>query len=435
MHIPVTAHDVFARNWPDYALLFAWNHADEIFAKEQAFRLGRHVDHLCPAGWDSRLIVFRRPSLLKDNAICHCDWKGEAVFRRRYGLPLVTSLSQSLRRSGGWPLWPVGGMVLLYHRIADSATDPQRLAVSPSHFADHLAVLAERGRPMPLDELVDRSRRGAAPPGAVAVTFDDGYADNLHDALPLLKQARVPATVFISTGPLRNHQEFWWDRLALLLLSPGTLPDHLRLPIGRQTLAWQLGQSAVYTADEGARHLAWTVEGRECPTARHRVYVDLCRRLRDLPGEARDRTLDALATLGRVQPRVRDSHRALRASEVVALAADHQITIGSHTESHGSLAKLPPDIQLREIGDARHELQALTGKAVAAFAYPFGGPADVSQSTATIARQAGVTLACTTRPDSVRPGVDHLRIPRVVVRDWSRAEFLRHWSSWTGIPA
>ena len=38
MHIPVTSHEAFARHWPDYALLFAWNHADEIFAKEQAFR-------------------------------------------------------------------------------------------------------------------------------------------------------------------------------------------------------------------------------------------------------------------------------------------------------------------------------------------------------------------------------------------------------------
>jgi len=41
MHIPVTAHEAFALNWPDYALLFAWNHADEIFAKEQAFRRAR----------------------------------------------------------------------------------------------------------------------------------------------------------------------------------------------------------------------------------------------------------------------------------------------------------------------------------------------------------------------------------------------------------
>jgi methylation protein EvaC len=38
MHIPVAAHAAFARDWPDYALLFAWNHADEIFAKEHAFR-------------------------------------------------------------------------------------------------------------------------------------------------------------------------------------------------------------------------------------------------------------------------------------------------------------------------------------------------------------------------------------------------------------
>jgi len=325
--------------------------------------------------------------------------------------------------------------VLRYHRIADPDTDPQRLAVTPSHFADHLAVLAERGRPMPLDDLVDLARRGAVPPGAVAVTFDDGYADNLHGAVPLLSKAGVPATVFIATGPLSRHQEFWWDRLEQLLLEPGTLPAQLDLAIDQQTVGWQLGQSATYTAQDRARHAGWTVEDRDCPTARHRVYVDLCHRLRMLPGESRDHILEALASLGGAQPRVRDSHRPLSAAEVTALADDAQVTIGSHTASHPSLAQLPPDLQWREITAARHALQALTGQAVSTFAYPFGGAADVSTTTATLARRAGISIACTTETDSVRPGVDPWRVPRVVVRDWSRTEFLRHWSSWTGLPA
>ena len=340
-----------------------------------------------------------------------------------------------LRRSLGWPRWPAGGVVLLYHRIAEPAADPQRLAVSPSHFADHLAVLAERGRPLSLEDLVERSQRGDVPPGAVAVTFDDGYADNLHCALPLLKQARVPATVFMATSVLRNHQEFWWDRLERLLLEPGILPDDLRLPIGGQTMAWQLGRSAAYTENDRERHAAWTVERRERPTERHRAYVDLCRVLRELPGEARDQALAALAALARNATSVCDRHRALNASEVTTLAADQHIAIGSHTESHSSLANLPADMQLQEIAEARQQLQVLTGAAVAAFAYPFGGPADVSDRTVIAARHAGVSIACTTQPGSVRPGVDPWRIPRIVVRDWSRAEFLEHWSSWTGLPA
>jgi methylation protein EvaC len=38
MHIPVRPPTDFADPYPDYALLFAWNHADEIMAKEKAFR-------------------------------------------------------------------------------------------------------------------------------------------------------------------------------------------------------------------------------------------------------------------------------------------------------------------------------------------------------------------------------------------------------------
>lgn len=325
--------------------------------------------------------------------------------------------------------------MLVYHRITDPATDPQRLAVSPLHFADHLAVLTERGQPMPLDDLVDQAQGGGVAPGTVAVTFDDGYADNLHGGAPLLKQARVPATVFISTGALATQQEFWWDRLEQLLLEPGHLPAQLHLPIGQQEVQWQLGPSAIYTAEERARHAAWTVEDRDCPTARHRAYLDLCQRLRVLPGESRDRTLDALASLGGAQPRVRDSHRPLSAAEVTALAEGPGMTIGSHTDSHPSLAQLPPETQLREITAGRQALQALTGRDVATFAYPFGGSADVSATTASLARRAGISIACTTEADSVRVGVDPWRVPRVVVRDWPRTEFLRHWSSWTGLPA
>jgi len=340
-----------------------------------------------------------------------------------------------LRRSIGWPRWPAGGLVLLYHRVTETVTDPQRLAVTPSRFADHLAVLVERGRPMPLEALVDCSQRGAAPPGAVAVTFDDGYADNLDRALPLLRQAGVPATIFIATGPLGNHQEFWWDRLEQLLLEPGRLPAQLHLPIGRRELRWDLGSSAIYTADDRARDAGWTVEDRDCPTARHRVYIDLCRGLRVLSSESREHTLEALANLGGAQPRVRDSHRPLNATDVAAWADTSQMTIGSHTDSHPSLAQLPADLQLREITAGRDALEALTGRAVETFAYPFGGPDDVSGATARLARRAGISLACTAQPGSVQPGVDPLRIPRIVVRDWSKAEFLRHWSSWTGLPA
>src|SRR4051812_42052379 len=84
------------------------------------------------------------------------------------------------------------GLILLYHRIASVDTDPWQLCVSPEHFDEHLTVL-RKFRPGRLTEMT-----GSMPRGSIAVTFDDGYADNLHGAARLLQKHDLPATFFLT---------------------------------------------------------------------------------------------------------------------------------------------------------------------------------------------------------------------------------------------
>ncbi|HSE98315.1 MAG TPA: polysaccharide deacetylase family protein, partial [Blastocatellia bacterium] len=122
-------------------------------------------------------------------------------------------------------------VILLYHRIADSASDPWSLCVTPQHFAEHLEVLAKHGFVVRLERLARALDGGRLPHRSAVITFDDGYVDNLWNARPLLEQFDLPATVFVTTGNTGRSREFWWDELERLILQPGTLPESLRLTI------------------------------------------------------------------------------------------------------------------------------------------------------------------------------------------------------------
>src|SRR5262249_22514658 len=89
------------------------------------------------------------------------------------------------RRTRGATARPV---ILMYHRIASPAIDPWGLAVTPHHFEEHLDVLRSR-TVLSVADLVDRLERGALPDDAAAITFDDGYFDNLRAAKPRLAAA------------------------------------------------------------------------------------------------------------------------------------------------------------------------------------------------------------------------------------------------------
>jgi peptidoglycan/xylan/chitin deacetylase (PgdA/CDA1 family) len=80
----------------------------------------------------------------------------------------------------------------MYHRVASVRPDPWSLCVSPEHFVEHLDVLQKYQR-VRLDQL-SPGGWSIQPQLSVAITFDDGYADNLHEAALLLRRYDTPAT-------------------------------------------------------------------------------------------------------------------------------------------------------------------------------------------------------------------------------------------------
>ena len=291
-----------------------------------------------------------------------------------------------------------GALVLAYHRIADPASapgaDPWNLCVAPDHFQDHMEYVASLGCVTSLQDLAEGLANGEEPGRRIAVTFDDGYVDNLNHALPVLQRLGIPATVFFVAG--NRGGVFWWDRLAALVeRADPTIP--LQLELAGRSLTWS------GDADGG-------------------VLLDrLHRALRVLPDETRMALLDRLVDLWDVDE-PNGLPRALNDDEAQALLVGGLIEPGGHTVSHPPLTEIPLHVARTEIESGRLLLQERFNRSIDAFAYPHGS---AGRGTIRLVRASGFRLACLADSGSVRRGVNPLRVPRMWIDNWTGAEFRR----------
>jgi peptidoglycan/xylan/chitin deacetylase (PgdA/CDA1 family) len=324
------------------------------------------------------------------------------------------------------------GLILLYHRIAELTSDPQLLAVTPRHFAQHLEVLRDCGIPMSLPQMMSARRDRRLPHRAIAVTFDDGYADTLDCGESLLARHHVPATVFVTTSYIGAEREFWWDDLERLLLLPGRLPETLRLRIGQTVHEWRLDEAAIYDEETSRQHRGWTVECPADPSLRHSAYRALCRLLRTVPGDERRSALDELTRIAGATSTGRSTHRPVSHERLARACEGSLVDVGAHATTHSALSALSEAAQRSEIADSKARLQEITGREPAGFAYPFGGRADYARMTVALVREAGFAFACANIPAVVRPRSDRFQLPRVLVRDWDADTFAARLREWFG---
>lgn len=323
-----------------------------------------------------------------------------------------------------------GVPILLYHRVSELSPDPQLLGVTPQHFAEHLEVLREAGHVVALSRLVQALEAGYVPSRWVVITFDDGYADNLVNARPLLERYDMPATVFVTVRDAEAECEFWWDGLERLLLRPGTLRDTIRLRIGGSTHEWHLGEAAHLDESDSLHHRSWSILARRDSGPRQMLYRSLCELLRPLPPKQQREAMEQLLEQTVAEPPRRSTDRPLDPMEIVQLSQGGLVEIGAHTLSHPVLSRLSLREQRREILTSKLRLEQILGRPVHSFSYPFGGLSDYTTETVDIVREARFTSACANFPGVVTRSTDRLQLPRILVRDWSGDEFasrLRNW--------
>lgn len=137
--------------------------------------------------------------------------------------PLLTPLSQLLVFTGINALWQTThasnkrALILAYHRVLEEnapLVDQTQGDPTPAQMRHQLERVLRDRRPVSLLELVQKQLWHEP---VFAVTFDDGYGDNLRVALPLLQEYQITATVFLTTGAMTGKSWMWWDKLTALL--------------------------------------------------------------------------------------------------------------------------------------------------------------------------------------------------------------------------
>jgi peptidoglycan/xylan/chitin deacetylase (PgdA/CDA1 family) len=291
-------------------------------------------------------------------------------------------------------------VILTYHRVRTGA-DPLLQAVSPSHFEAHVAVLAAAGVDVVPLAALDRP----SPRPRVAITFDDGYADNATAAAPVLRAAAMPATFFVPSRVCDDPGEFWWDTVEHLCATEQPAVEHLDAVIGGTAVRVDV----------------------RTPAGRDRALRVLNRRLRAQASPEIATTLAGVAEqLGVPLPDPCAEHAVMDGDAVTALAADFEI--GSHAVTHTMLTALDPAGQEDEVRRSRERLAAVAGTPVTSLAYPYGTPESFSPATQRAVAAAGYERACANTPGPLRR--DRLAWPRHMVYDWPGEEFAARLAEW-----
>jgi len=294
-------------------------------------------------------------------------------------------------------LSPPGGSahltIFTYHRVT---AEPDPLLPDEFHarsFAAQMSWIADYFRVLQLPDAVRTLAEGTLPARAAAITFDDGYANNLEVALPILQRHQLSATVFIAVDAVERG--IMWNDLVI---------EALRRAPAESDLS-QFGVGKLHMPDAAARAAA---------------VESVLSQLKCLPlAERWQRAAELYRSIAGSAP-----PRLMMTPEGVRKLADAGVDVGAHTVNHPILKGMTDDDARREIVGSARWVADVTGRAPRSFAYPNGRPGlDYETRHATMAREAGFELAVTTQWGYATRASSTYELPRIAPWDRTRHRF------------
>lgn len=286
--------------------------------------------------------------------------------------------------------------ILIFHRVLDKPDALLPGEVDAARFDALMGLVARSFRVVTVGQALARLQAGQLLPRTLAITFDDGYADNAEIALPVLQRHGLSASFFIATGFLDGGRMFNDTIIESVRRSVRDTLDLHDFGLGRLPLA--------------------------TPQQRRSAIDAVIPKIKYMPLQAREGALQQLAracgdpalpeTLMMRSVQVQNLHRA-------------GMEIGGHTVNHPILAQTPDAEARREIEQGRDVLSALIDAPVNVFAYPNGRPhEDYDARHVDMVREIGFRGAVSTARGVATPGADRCQLPRFA--PWDRS--VTKWS-------
>ena len=280
--------------------------------------------------------------------------------------------------------------ILMFHGVeGEPMSPPCDWMIDTATLRRDLEYVRKYFNVLPLDEALERLRDGTLPKRAATVTFDDGTANLLTHAAPVLRDLQMPAAVFLATGPMGSSELLWADRLWYAFT---------------HTTVSDIDLTAVGLGNRSLRSDAERIRTRD-------AIVQL---LKELPDAQRIAQVESLvAALGQEFDAVGGPFRLLSWDEAHSLASDGLVTLYPHTVTHPILSRCDDEKVDYEISESCRAVEINTGCAPTIFAYPNGGVHDFDDRARAALRRNGVRWALSTTNGFADSDSDPFALPRM----------------------
>lgn len=284
--------------------------------------------------------------------------------------------------------------ILIYHRVLDGPDFMRPDEVDKKKFCWQMELLHKYFNVLSLPDALNKMENHSLPARAVCITFDDGYADNYTNALPILKKFNQSATFFIANGFL-NGGRMWNDTVieAVRNYQQAEL-DLTAIGLGK------------YDVESNAEKAI--------------VASQIIRKIKHLPHPQRDQYTAYIASLSQNLP-----NDLMMSTEQLRKLQQSGMEIGGHTVSHPILAKLEPKEAEKEISENKAFLESALNTPMRYFAYPNGkANDDYLPQHVQLVKNAGYQAAVSTHWAWTNHASDRWQLPRFTPWDCTQLKFM-----------